>query len=82
MYVLINKSTNSFLKYRNILTDLIKTSGGQITEEVLSHCSQMLGFKDTLVKMYDKEVQFHIIRQNIMKTSLLSDNKITFSHKM
>ena len=36
----------------------MKDSGGQLTQDVLSRCSEILGLKVELMKIYDKEVLF------------------------
>ena len=38
------------------ILDLIGNAGGQITDAVLDRASEMLGLKETLTKLYDKEV--------------------------
>ena len=57
------------LYYYNLLfLDLIGNAAGQITDAVLDRASEMLGLKETLTKLYDKEVwRFQVCSQILIK---------------
>ena len=45
-----------FFNHLFSISDLVGNAAGQITDAVLDRASEMLGIKETLMKLYDNEV--------------------------